>query len=79
MKPTTEPQSHLVSQNAQPRYASMSSAPPSGSHLSRTSPVKSVASAPFRRHPLLARLPKPLTDVARITSERSKTHRANFR
>jgi hypothetical protein len=79
MKPTTQPQSHLVSANAQPRYASMSSAPPSGRHLSRTSPLKSVASVPFRPHHLLARLPKPLTDVARITSERSKTHRANFR
>jgi hypothetical protein len=58
MKPTTEPQSHLVSQNAQPRYASKSSAPPSGSHLSRTSPVKSVASAPFRQAPSAGAAPQ---------------------
>jgi hypothetical protein len=79
MKPTTQPQSHLVFANAQPRYVSMCFAPPSGRHLSpgQSPPMGLIRTIPPVQSTCAA--PKPRTEVAHMTSERSKAHRANFR
>ena len=59
MKPTTEPQSHLVSQNAQaPLCLEVLGLRLPAATLAGTSPVKSVASAPFRQAPSAGAAPQ---------------------
>jgi hypothetical protein len=79
MKPTTQPQSHLVFANAQPRYVSMCLAPPSGRHLGRTSPRKSVASVTVSPTPSAGAAPQASYRRRPYHLRAIKTHRANFR